>query len=237
MIDLTCERIDAAGMPEQYAAGTLPRPELQYFEAHLLVCARCQSSVETAAAVRRVPLVAPPSAKRPGSYRWLGIALAAASIAVVTFWPRAGARFRDLSTLATPPIYEGIPVRGPAVSGESLFASGMRAYAAHEYPRARHQLAAALAAGADVQPTAFFLGASDLMDHDARAARDHFSAVIAAGESPYLHEAHYYRALALLREGDAHSALGDLDAIAPGTDSIAGVARSLAARVRERIQP
>src|SRR5207302_192745 len=123
----------------------------------------------------------------------------ALAAAAVSFVARTN-HFADLAIVAHAPPYQGMAVRGPSSPGAASFEAGMRAYMAGDYTAARDSLARALDAGADVEPTAFFLGASDLMTRQVRDARARFAQVIARGDNPYRRESRYYRAIAALRE-------------------------------------
>ena len=109
-----------------------------------------------------------------------------------------------------------------------MFNAAMVAYSTGDYRGAESGLEAALAAGVDPAPANFFRGASLLMLDRDREAADAFYAVIPAGESPYLAEAHYYLAKALLRMGDADGALAQLASSASGETEVAALSLALA---------
>jgi hypothetical protein len=74
----------------------------------------------------------------------------------------------------------------------------------------------------------FFAGASLLMTDRPADAAEAFHGVIRGGDTPYLTEARYYLAKALLRLGRADEALRELRAAASGMTEIAAEARALA---------
>ena len=60
--------------------------------------------------------------------------------------------------------------------------------------------------------------------------------VIALGDTPYLGEAHLYRAKALLRQGGGAAALAELHAITPNSNAVGAWARALADSVESRMR-
>jgi tetratricopeptide (TPR) repeat protein len=227
----TCEALRERSLIERYVAGKTTDAETAELETHYLTCARCQTDVRLAAAIRMAPA---PGARSP---RWAlaggTLALAAALGAIVLFGPRRPApALRRLGEIAVAPAYLGISVRAEPVPGQSLFDAAMAAYGSQHYDQAVRDLDAALRAGVDAPPAEFFRAASLLMlGHDARAA-DGFERVVALGETPYLPEARYYLAKALIRLGrgsDAARALGQIRSGAPElTRTAAALADSLA---------
>jgi tetratricopeptide (TPR) repeat protein len=159
----------------------------------------------------------------------LGLAAAAGLAAVLLFSPRrVPAELERLGALIQAPIYLGVPVRaGPSLPADSLFAVAMSDYVTERYDEAAAGLRAALAAGVETVPADFFLGASLLMTAHPAEAVDRFAKVIAAGESPYLAEAHFYRAKALLRLGEVSTAQAALREAARRGGVIGGYAQAL----------
>jgi hypothetical protein len=237
--DLSCDDVEARDYAARYAAGVLESPELEDFEAHLIACARCQSIVRSSVGLRRA-LQSTAQGERRRSVRPIalaGLAVAASTILLiggVMLRDRSAIGLRDLGRLDQPPIYLGVPVRASAQPAESTFARAMSAYAAGRYGDAAAGLNEAARRGAPVEPTTFFYGASLLMLDQPSQARDAFARVIAAGDNPYSAEAHYYRALAVVRLGDADGALADLRAIAGGESDPAPAARTLIAKLEAR---
>ena len=165
---------------------------------------------------------------------WAG-GLAAAAVLAGLFLlrqnPHAGGA-AGLGRIGTAPIYLGLPVRSEPSAGDSAFAAAMDDYRAARYDRAVRGLEATLRAGVDSAPASFFRAASLLMLGRNVGAASGFSDVITLGESPYLPEAHYYRAKALIRLGRAAEAVSELrqvgDADADLRRSAAALADSLA---------
>jgi hypothetical protein len=227
---LNCDAVADLALVERYLAHRLSAAEREEFEAHFLTCEPCQQALALGAGIRAAwPRVRPRPARR-----WVllgsGLGVAAAGLAALLLLTprRVPAELERLGALVQAPIYLGIPVRaGPSGPADSLFASAMTDYVAERYTEAAAGLRTALSAGVDSAPAEFFLGASLLMTaHPAEAATS-FGKVIAAGETPYLAEAHFYRAKALLRQGQTAAARADLRDAARLGSVIGGYARAL----------
>ena len=235
---LSCALVEERALVERYVADTLTDAHGRAdFEAHVIACPRCQDEIRLAMTVRAE--LAPLAARaRPARRVWplgLGIAVAAGVAAMVVF--RGGdAGARALGALREPPLYLGVAVRGTATPADSTFAAAMAAYDDRRYGDAAAGLTRALAAGVDSAPALFFLGASDLVTGRAADAANAFRRVIALGDTPYLPEAHYYRAKALLQLGDRAAALAELAAVPTTATTIAGQAAALADSVRKPAQ-
>jgi TolA-binding protein len=134
----------------------------------------------------------------------------------------------QLGAVTEAPIYLGQAVRGAATPADSIFAAAMAAYDDRRYGDAAAGLARALAAGVDSAPALFFLGASELMVGRSDEAAAAFRHVQSLGATPYLPEAHYYRAKALLRLGDRTAGFAELAALRNADTPIAGAAAALA---------
>jgi len=237
---LTCAQVDARALVERYVADTLTDEGGRAdFEAHVLVCPRCQDEIRVAMAVR-AELAPVTTRARRGQRVWplgLGIAVAAGVAAMIlSRASERSTRWQDLGAVPAAPIYLGVAVRGTPVRGDSLFALAMKAYDDHRYDAATTGLRTALVAGADSAPAEFFLGAALLMGDRAPEAGAAFARVIALGDTPYLGEAHLYRAKALLRQGGGAAALAELHAITPNSNAVGAWARALAASVESRMR-
>ena len=240
MNQLTCESVEAAGMVERYTAGQLSPAEQDAFESHFLTCDRCQRAILVGAVARAELRGAPVLHPVRASPRWglrIGVAVAAAAgLAAVLLLPggEPPSSLRRLGDLTVAPIYLGIPVRaGAPLPGDSIFDRAMAAYRDEYYGQAVVALRAALDAGVEPAPAEFFLAASQLMTDRPVAAAEGFGRVVALGATPYLAEAHYYRAKALLRLGRADEALRDLEQAAANTGATGAAARALADSVKE----
>lgn len=219
---------------QRYAANQLTPQEAAAFEEHLLTCERCQSEALLSVALRRVARDTSATARRRMPWFATGAALLAAAVAAVLILPSGIERdLSDLGRLVNPPAYAGVSVRSSPARGDSLFASAMAAYNERRYDDAASGLRAALAAGTDSIPTMFFMASTDLMAGRPRGAAAAYGRVIAAGPaaSPYLEEAHLYRAHALLQLGRATDAVADLEAVVRMDGPYRNAADALAARI------
>ncbi len=240
MQSLGCAEFASGGFIERYLAQKLTAEEQEAFEAHFLTCDRCQDSLRLGAGIRSALRTAPPSRPRRSALVWgsgLGLAAAAGLAAVLlTTAKPAPEPLARLGELVQAPLYLGIPVRGQLVAADSLFDAAMQDYTGEQYGRAAEGLRAALAAGVDPAPAEFFLASSLLMTGKASEAASGYAKVIALGDTPYLAEAHFYRAKALLRLGQAAAALAELRQAAGLGGVIGGYARALGDSV-ERVAP
>ena len=228
---LDCAAVTEQALVERYLAHRLSPVEREDLEAHFLTCERCQQAIVLGAGIRAAwPQVRPRAGPR---WVWLGgglgLAAAAGLAAILLFTPkRVPAELERLGMVVQAPIYLGIPVRaGPSGPADSLFASAMTDYVGERYEAAATGLRAALSAGVAAAPAEFFLGASLLMTAHPAEASASFGKVIAAGDTPYLAEAHFYRAKALLRQGQTAAARADLRDAARLGSVIGGYARAL----------
>jgi tetratricopeptide (TPR) repeat protein len=204
-------------------------------DSHLAECPECRSEVVQLDALLRA---------RRGVRRPVLLAVgltAAAAVLVFAILPGSrpsDSRSRSLGDLLQPPVYLGVSVRAPAERAATLFTDGMRLYNEGKYADAAERLRAARDAGIDGAAPTFFLGASLLMLNEPNRASDEFATVVRMGQTPYLAEAHYYRAKALLRVGDSGGAVAELDrAIETADESFRIVAQSFRDSVRAIRQP
>jgi tetratricopeptide (TPR) repeat protein len=215
--------------------------EAAAFNAHYLTCAECQREIRFAIAVRaglREATTRPERKARPTAL-WVGagLALAAGLAAIVILRSPAPSALARLGEVREPPIYLGATVRGTPGRADSLFDSAMTAYGERRYAAAAAGLRSALEAGEDSVLTEFFLGASLLMANEPREAVASLSHVIAKGETPYLAEAQYYSAKALLRLGRGREALSVLTQRTPSDPVLAAMVSALADSVRRALGP
>lgn len=206
-----------------------PAEETARVETHLADCADCRAHF-----VALRPIVS----KWRGRARRILYAAAAAAVVFIAFLQvtnrgsSKAAELRALGALRTPPAYSGLSVRA-ASSGQQWFSDGMKAYVTGQYPEAIGQLTLARSEGITGIAVPFFLGSSLLMSGDPTAASREL-AQVTASESPYLSEAHYLLAKALLqlnRHGDAIVEL-DRAVLAGGDSTTTAAAASLRDSVR-----
>lgn len=235
---MACAGIAEAGLLERYVAGTLDADAVRALEDHFVSCPRCQTELRLAWAVRHAVATPAVSASRPRTRRWLavaGLAIAAGIGAVIVFRPTSRPnQWADLGAVSTPPIYLGVTTRGSSAPGDSLFDVAMKVYDAGRYAEAAAGLRTALAAGVDAAPAEFFRGSALLMQDRPDEASTAYGRVIALGDSPYLAEAHLYRAKVLLRLGRADAAVAELRAAGADSAAVSAWALALADSVESR---
>jgi len=111
----------------------------------------------------------------------------------------AGPSLEQLARVEAP-LYQPLTLRGAPDEATSRFQAGMARYQQADYPAAVAELRGAAALTPDAAHTRFFLGISHLMAGQDIAAIAELRATTALGDSPYLEEAHWYLAKALLRQ-------------------------------------
>ena len=155
---------------------------------------------------------------------WQGIVIIAAlAAAVALVWGDSGQRpgeeqlTREAQTQATA-LGNIIPPPGYAIlaysdTGESAvtFNDGLAAYREGRYTDAIAHFQSARAKGLTHPAVAYFLGVSLLMNKEAPMASTELGNVIAEGKSPFVGDAHYFRAKALLQLGLVERARLELD--------------------------
>ena len=147
--------------------------------------------------------------------------------------PSASPPVVALSVLARvePPPYAPAALRGPNDEAGAKFDAAMRLYVKGDYAGASKGLEAAVALEPNTPQYAFFLGACHLLTDRADLAVDGLSKAIAAGESPYLEESHFYLAKARLRQGNIAAAREELQRTIERQGRLEAEARRLLAQV------
>jgi hypothetical protein len=205
---------------ERYVLGQLGESELQSFEEHFFDCDACleevrvMQSLQTVAAERARPVVEMPRRK------WMLWGAAAAAVLVAGFglveMPRfrqraespaaravtvdAAAEWQMLAQVA-PPRYTASNLRSASGNGEERFRAAMAKYSARDYQAAAEGLR-----GLETAAARFYLGISDLMTGNSDEAVTHLRDTVGMGETPYLEEAQFFLAKALLGKKDAAGA-------------------------------
>ena len=219
-----CDAFEANGTIARYVAGTLDDRHAAEFENHYVTCERCQDSLKAGVAVRAA---AQPAVKER-RFAWRTTALLAAAASLAIFAALRGYQYRTLRSwgdVDAAPLYVGSAVRGGGDA--ATFDSAMAAYTRADYATAAHTLEQ-ISQNSQPQPVViFFLGASRLMLHDARAAEASFTDVLQRGATIYQPESYFYRAKARLQRGQRTGALSDLHAAAASDNPIALDARAL----------
>jgi len=117
---------------------------------------------------------------------------------------------REQLAQVEPPVYEPRTLRGPSNGAAESFKRGMEHYRKADYPGAMKDLSTAAALDPDAAHIRFFLGISYLMSGHDKDAIDQLRATIALGDSPYLEDAYFYLAKALVRRNDLNGAEAQL---------------------------
>jgi tetratricopeptide (TPR) repeat protein len=223
----TCNRLREREMIERYMAHRLSEAEATELETHYLTCARCQADLRLAAAIRAAPLQ--PVRRPVRVWSALGLAAAAGLTAFLLLSPHGqSAGLQRLGGVLEPPVYLGVAVRSATSPADSVFNVAMASYASRHYDVAIRQLEVALRTGVDSAPAEFFLAACLLMARRTEDAAAAFQRVIALGTTPYLPEAHYYLAKALIRSGHVADAIRHLRDVGAGNPGIQLQAAALA---------
>jgi TolA-binding protein len=131
----------------------------------------------------------------------------------------------------TPPRYVRRTFRGVGDEDDQLFEQGMQQYVAGNFGAATPTLRRAAAEHPGRTDIAFFLAASELMEHRYAAARAGFESVISQGPTPFVDEAHFYLAKACIGLGEVERARSALDAVIEGRGDLAREARRLSAEL------
>lgn len=234
---LTCDAVEERALVARYLARQLARDEEEAFEAHYLTCGRCQQDIRLGVGLRG-SLGEPAARGRRPARLWFTAGLAAAAVvAGVLVLRPAGTRdeLRSLGAVLEPPTYLGVQVRATPSRVDSLFETAMADYLERRYGTAVHGLEAALTAGADSLAGDFFLASSLLMERRPREAAAAYRRVTAKGDTPYLDEAHYYLAKALLRLGRGEEAVEQLRLVSSRDDALGLASRALADSVEALI--
>ena len=197
MSDITdCPEHRGEDTVERWVTQTLPDPDAERFEVHLLECERCQEAVRTATTVRaKLRQRVEPPARRTALRLVVPLGLAAA-VAVLLLLREQDPLAR-LSDPGPAPEFTPLPVRAAQVS-PSAGDLGMQAYAAGDYGLAARLLDSA--AVVDPTPaTRFFHGVSLLKSGKALEATGSLGAVVRDSVNPYASDAALWLAKAWLR--------------------------------------
>lgn len=223
-----CDDLIERDLARGYLTGTLSPADEDLVEMHMLGCVRCQAEIRLASAVGTLAKSRARSSVRVTSI--VGAAAAAILIAAVfaTRSDQSASSVVTLGAIEGPPVYLGMPVRDDLSRADSSFAAGMAAYVAEDYRRAEQALRAALAGSVDPAAGGFFLAASVLLQNRNAEAAGLFARVIAQGDTPFLAEARFYRAKALLRSERDSEAVTELRALASSDHELAAPAAALA---------
>ena len=239
---MTCDEIEREDVAEDYVLGRLDGSRQQAFEDHYFDCTTCLARLRAVEEIR-AGLTPSPSAVgrvfRPGKSpkRWnlrapLAI-LAAAAVLVLAVrtghqvWTgRTEEALRPapapdvvLPVTPAPSVTIELPAYAPArlraIPGDAqrIFRDAMTQYTSTNCAGAVPGLQRALTVDETYTQARFYLGACQLHGGDVSEAVVNLQRVIAAGESPYLEDAHWFRALARVKQGDVAGAREQLQRV------------------------
>ena len=220
---MKCPRPASDDDLERYVLGQMTDAEQQAFEEHYFGCDECFGRLETL----RIIHSAARTVKTRSSPRWWlqGAAGIAAAVAIaVGLWlaygrhPRAPVQrsasvpavksdqFAELARFEAPS-WNPVIVRGGGSTPSKAVREAMRTYQAGDFRSAAQQLRAVRPRTPEV---AFYLGICEIESGNTAAGAQGLRQVIAAGDTPWLEQAHFYLAKALLGTGDAPGARAEL---------------------------
>ncbi len=109
------------------------------------------------------------------------------------------------------PRYTAPNLRSAAPARDTQFRAAMAKYAAGEYAVAAEALRGLANGGPETAAARFYLGICEMMTGDANDAAEHLRATASLGETPYLEEARFFLAKALLAKQDTAGATQALE--------------------------
>ena len=234
MTALDCRDVSAE-LLGRYVAGTLEDSAVVVFEGHFVGCARCQSRLRDAVALRKVlrgaDATAPTRLLVPVRARWMVPLAAAASIGVLWLVAAPPSPLVRLGGMAEAPPLAVMPVRTDGDSVAAWVGRGLNAYRAGRFAEA----ALFLGRGDSLQPapaTKYYRGAALLMGDDPRAAVAALESTADSDDAPFAAESRFLMAKAWLRLGRADSALAQLARLTGAGHPLTPVAAALAESVR-----
>jgi tetratricopeptide (TPR) repeat protein len=231
---MTCEEVERDELAEQYVLGRLPAHQQEAFEDHYFNCSRCLERVRIVEETRG-ELAAQAGRARPQWWRRGAAALATAAVLTLAVWagrdalrdgdapsPPFTAASRDV-TLPAPattalgaidlPRYTPPRLRSTATEAQRVFREAMTSYTAGRCDTAIPPLQRALALDDTLTAARFYLAVCELHEGRIEPAAERLQRIAAAGESPYLEDAHFFLAKARIRQGDAAAARQQLSRV------------------------
>lgn len=225
---MNCQEVEQEDILGAYISGKLPEAQRDLFEEHFFGCEECLRNVEAARIARQVLVARKPSGLVRN--RWLALlAAAAVLVAGVAVWkgntgrraqievfaPKPAAQVKagpDYKLLARfdPPVYRPLNLRG-AETTDKGFRAAMERYSAGDFAGATVGLRAVLERTAGFVEARYYLGIAELQAGDIAQGLRNLQRVIAAGDTPFLSDARFYVAKALLGQNDAAAARQQLE--------------------------
>ena len=259
---MTCEEVERDEIVEQYLLGRLEPAQEERFEDHYFDCPRCLERlrvVEEARAELARQATAAPS--RRWRRAMIGLAAAAVLVLAIRtgLVIRSGndgpsgsqSHGTDVATSAparpstspVPPVpsslgdvelppYTPPRLRATPTEAQRVFRDAMTSYAAGDCGAAVPGLRRSLGMDDSLMQARFHLAVCDLQAGRIQDAVTNLQRVIAAGESPYLEDAHFFLAKARIRQGDVEGARQELTRVV----SLRGDRRDQAERLLNQLR-
>ncbi len=246
---MNCDQVRDPSVIEAYLAGRLAEADRDAFEMHYLECDGCYAAVEAMraiqAGVRAVPKE-PVPIRRAGAWspRWVLVAAAVLIAGVVlverrqhpaespvALAPQAAQNLYAELARFDPPPFSPVRLRTALEPGDAEFHSAMEAYPKHDWAACESSLHAVASKYPQAMAARYYFGICALLAKDTATGAEALRQTIIAGDSPYLEEAHFYLAKALLAEGDAVGARAELNKTVAMAGDLAPQAATLLARI------
>ena len=224
---MTCEEVERDELAEHYVLGRLPAHQQEAFEDHYFNCSRCLERVRIVEETRGELAVEAVRA-RPPWWRRGAATLATAAMLTLAVWvgrdalresdqpsPPFTSTSRDVTLPAPATAALGAIVlppdtpprlRSAATEAHRVFREAMTSYTAGRCDAAIPSLQRALALDDTLMAARFYLAVCELHEGRVEPAAERLQRIAAAGESPYLEDAHFFLAKARIRQGDAGAA-------------------------------
>jgi tetratricopeptide (TPR) repeat protein len=230
---MDCDQIEREEIIEKYLTGRLDRAVQEEFEAHYFSCSKCLQKLQVSRLLQEklweqgekiLPQAQKPYRVRTGRRAWaISAAAVVLIVAAAALWwqfrrpgqPPAGTNEIPSSLLMLariePPSYIRPALRGAEDDAAERFQIGMKCYVEGRYGEAIPDLRTAAELNPNRAGIRFFLGICLLLTEKTNEGIGELRKTISLGDSPYLEEAHFYLAKALLRKGDVGGAKGELN--------------------------
>jgi TolA-binding protein len=251
---VNCETVQNENVVERYVLGQLTAEELGSFEEHYFECEPCFEQVRLMQGLQAAGEGRPRPARvleMPGRkwQVWAAAAVVLAGVGIaamrqfgqpaapVASAPAATAAKVDaervLLARVEPPNYTAAALRGSAGDRAENFAAAMAKFSGGDYRAAADGLRGLVEGGPETAAARFYLGVSDLMLDNWQEPVTLMRSIDAMGETPYLEQARFFLAKALLAGNDAGGAAKALEATIALKGDRETEARELLERVRK----
>jgi len=244
---VNCETVQSDQVVERYVLGQLSEAEQGSFEEHFFACEACfeevrlMQNLQAAGEGRPRPAVVLQMPRRNWAVWGAAAAAFVIALGLAAMWrtrqpappPAPVAAVTpspELTLLAKidPPRYVAANLRSSTSAAEEKFRAAMEKYSVGDY-----RVAAAGLRGLQTPAARFYLGISDLMTGSPDEAIASLRAVDAMGETPYLEQARFFLAKALLASQNVSAAKQALEQTIALAGDREAEARLLLERVRQ----